>query len=1247
MKKSLAVLCIIFMSFASVVSAAPIKTEPTNSNPGQQNQNSILRVKKEDPDKKYKDNEEVRVIIEMKEEPAVQYAQKQGKRYKDLKESKKRELKAEKLAGHKKVKNKVSEKKVKFKELKSFTTVVNGFSGEVAYGEIDSLLDISEVKSVKVVNEYQRPQEEPDMVYSKELVQAQEAWRDYGYKGEGMVVGIIDTGIDPTHRDMVLSPGVEQELTKSEISDLKTSNNLPGIFYTEKVPYGYNYMDDNQDILDSAAGASMHGMHVAGTAGANGDEENGGIKGIAPEAQLLALKVFGNDPEMRSTWADIYVKAIDDAIILGADVLNMSLGSTAGFTAPDDPEQQAITRAVNNGIMMSISAGNSAHMGNGFANPLATNPDIGVVGSPGIAYDSLQVASSENNYLDLDSVTYSIDGAKANAPFMSASSIHPNDVTEKNYQIVDGGLGTIEELAKVDLKGKYALIKRGDISFVEKALNAQAAGAEGVFIYNNTDGFISMATEAAIQIPQLFMLKTDGDAIKAALTSGQKVTISFEGKKQKSANPSAGKMSTFTSWGAAPNLDFKPEITAPGGQIYSTLNNNEYGMMSGTSMAAPHVAGGSALILERVENEFKLEDFEKVNLTKNIMMNTASPIIDKGIVNDAFGWDIPYSPRRQGAGIMQLHSALSTPVVVTEAFTNEAKAALKEVGNQFGFTLKAQNYSNKAVQYDVKGNIQTDFVINGHLGYSANELEAQEILDAKITVNGSESGKVNVPANGTVTLEVKVNLAGAKVYGDDLETLEAIDTVFPNGYFVEGFVTLNDPTDTNPELHVPYVGFKGDWDKAPIIDAMKYEDGSYYGMSGAVSTSGEDFMYLGYNPISTKFGKEQIAISPNGDGIQDDILPILSFLRNAKQVEYSIKDSNGKQLRKLRTENSVRKNYYDSGNSSYYSLSEANSWDGNLNNKRAADGQYYYQIKAIIDYEKAEWQTYDIPVKVDTAAPTIEASKKENVLMLHGADNPNGSGLAYYDILVDGKSILTDMLNPSTTEYTLPESIGTKIQVMAVDFAGNTKTTEVSSTELPADKAAPVVHITSPETLSVANKSDVQINGYIEEATGIKEFTLDGLNVPVTYNETKKQYEFSYTKKFKDGVHGLVVKAVDTVGNTASFKRTFLVDSKAPKLTIKGLPKKNVKEKDKNPKVDVTVADNFDEIRLMLNGSEIYYHEFKGAYEMRSFEHTIKKLELELEPGKNTFEFVVTDLAGNQTSKIEEITKESKKKGKK
>src|SRR5699024_5181924 len=134
-----------------------------------------------------------------------------------------------------------------------------------------------------------------------------------------------------SHRDMVLSETTEAAHSQGSIEETIKGEDLPGQFYTEKVPYGYNYMDKNNKILDNAKGASMHGMHVAGTVAANGDEDNGGIMGIAPEAQLYALKVFGNDPEMPSTYGDVYIKAIDDAIKLGVDALNMSLGSTAGF----------------------------------------------------------------------------------------------------------------------------------------------------------------------------------------------------------------------------------------------------------------------------------------------------------------------------------------------------------------------------------------------------------------------------------------------------------------------------------------------------------------------------------------------------------------------------------------------------------------------------------------------------------------------------------------------------------------------------------------------------------------------------------------------------------------------------------------------------------------------------------------------------------------------------------------------------
>lgn len=671
----------------------------------------------EEDEVKYEATDKVRVIIEVKGDPAITYATKQGKRFSNLKETKKNELLNNVLKSQEKVKNQFASKKVKMDYKESFTTVFNGFSGVVEYGQISAIEKLSGVTNVTISTEYERPDATPEMKYSKELVEAQRAWDNYGFDGEGMIVGVIDTGVDPSHKDFVLTDDEKGNLTKAAVNSAITENGLSGQFHTAKVPYGYNYMDENQEILDLGPGASMHGMHVAGTVGANGDEESGGIKGVSPEAQILALKVFGNDPGMGSTWGDIYVKAIDDSIILGADVLNLSLGSTASFVSPEDPEQKAIERAVENGVLMSISAGNSAHFANGFSNPSPSNPDIGVVGSPGLSYDSLQVASLENSFMDMDGASYSFGDTKGVAPFMSAGSVHPDDLAVKTFGVEYAGLGgTDADFEGKDFEGKFALIQRGVFDFVSKTRNAQAAGASGVIIYNNADGYLNMASEPDIVVPQLFMLKTDGDRLAAQIQDGVEVTLSFDGEKVTSGNPSAGEMSGFTSWGVTPNLDFKPEITAPGGNILSTFQDDQYGSMSGTSMAAPHVSGGSAIVLQRVDEEFGLEGKERVEMAKNIMMNTSKLVQDKGTVQDMLGLDNPYSPRRQGAGLMQLHAALSTPVVVTEENKGEAKVALKEVDENINFTLNATNYSDEAVTYNIGANVQTDLALFGELG---------------------------------------------------------------------------------------------------------------------------------------------------------------------------------------------------------------------------------------------------------------------------------------------------------------------------------------------------------------------------------------------------------------------------------------------------------------------------------------------------------------------------------------------------
>ena len=328
-----------------------------------------------DSDASYDSDEKVRVVVELNSEPAIVTANKLGIKYADLEESKKEQLETAKLNEQDKVKEEIEEKGVEIEYITEFTTVFNGFSAEVTYKDISKIKKLKNVANVYVANEYELPDSSVEMKFSKELVEAQKAWEASGFKGEGMVIGIIDSGLDYTHKDMVLSDPEKAKLSKEDVEEIIEKNGLPGKYFTDKVPYGYNYFDQDEEVLDLNPETGMHGMHVAGTVGANGDDTNGGISGIAPEAQLLALKVFSNNPNLATTFSDVYVKAIDDAIKLGADVLNMSLGSTAGFVSPEDPEQKAVAYAVENGVLMSISAGNSAYFGNGFYYPYTSNPD--------------------------------------------------------------------------------------------------------------------------------------------------------------------------------------------------------------------------------------------------------------------------------------------------------------------------------------------------------------------------------------------------------------------------------------------------------------------------------------------------------------------------------------------------------------------------------------------------------------------------------------------------------------------------------------------------------------------------------------------------------------------------------------------------------------------------------------------------------------------------------------------------------
>lgn len=427
------------------------------------------------------------------------------------------------------------------------------------------------------------------------MAQVQDVWQEQKLKGEGMVISIIDTGIDSSHQDLKLDSGVGAALTKSEVESDKSKLGH-GKYYTEKVPYGYNYADKNDQIVDNGAG-EMHGQHVAGIAGANGQ-----VKGVAPDAQLLAMKVFSNNAKNSGAYDDDIISAIEDSVKLGANVINMSLGSVSSDVDPSDPQQQAVAKASEAGVINVISAGNSGVAGStGDGNPVNNTgtSELSTVGAPGVTPDALTVASAENSKVTTDTIEDELGGVSftSNSELKGAAQVTTQlesnySVLTKKLKLVDMGLGGADDYTaekKAEVKGQLAVVKRGSYTFSEKVANAKAAGAAGIVIYNNRDdGMVSMALDDKT-FPTLGMSEADGEVLAKAAQEGKSVKLKFGTALVD--NSSAGKLSDFTSWGPTPELDFKPEITAPGGKIYSLANDNKYQQMSGTSMASPFVAG--------------------------------------------------------------------------------------------------------------------------------------------------------------------------------------------------------------------------------------------------------------------------------------------------------------------------------------------------------------------------------------------------------------------------------------------------------------------------------------------------------------------------------------------------------------------------------------------------------------------------------------------------------------------------------
>ena len=654
---------------------------------------------------------------------------------------------------------------VQYHERRHFRTLFNGLAidaSNVTTRTIGALPGVRAVYPVVTVNlepEDGSPLTGTDLITALRQTGADVAHSELGLTGRGVNVAVIDTGIDYDHPDLggCFGPGC-------------------------RVEKGFDFVGDDYDAADPATSIAPdpfpddcngHGTHVAGIIGANG-----GITGVAPDVTFSAYRVFGCKG---STTSDIILQALERALDDHVDIVNMSLG--AALQWPQYPTAKAADRLTRHGIVVVASAGNESA--------------LGLYGSsaPAIGRNVISVASFENTHANLDAFSISPDDrlvgyvTSDSAPPPKTGSF-PIARTGTTTSVADG----CNALPAGSLQGDVALIRRGTCSFYQKAFNAQTAGAASVVLYNNVPGFLSPTVAGAplVTIPVVMITAAQGAEIDARLAAGP-VTMTWTDHVASEPNPTADQISSFSSYGPAPDLSLKPDIGAPGGSVRSTLplEQGSYGVLSGTSMASPHVAGAVALLLEA-------KPHIGPNEVQQRLQNSAQP--HAFAANPALGLE---SVHRQGAGMLRIDDAIEAAVVVSPG-----SLALGEVGSASStqwLKLRLLDRHRHRHRRDEDGDGPVTYTV-GHqpaVATGANTFTPQilasfatvEFTTSAVTVGGHGRSRDDDGLVG-VTITPPPRQSGARLFG--------------------GYITFT-PDDGSAVARVPYIGYNGDYQEIQVL----------------------------------------------------------------------------------------------------------------------------------------------------------------------------------------------------------------------------------------------------------------------------------------------------------------------------------------------------------------------------------------------------------------------------------------------
>ncbi|KAF9316924.1 hypothetical protein BG003_001412 [Podila horticola] len=610
---------------------------------------------------------------------------------------------------------------------------------------------------------------------SHDITGVLEVHQKLGLYGKGIKIGIIDTGVDYTH------PA------------------LGGCFGKGcKVAFGANFIGDKDGEMpkDDVMDCQGHGTHVAGIIAANDTS----FIGVAPQATLGAYRIFNCKG---ATGNDVLVKAMIRAVDDGMDVINMSLGGPGGWRQEREARAVDILTRENTSIFV-IAMGNEGKMGAFEA------------AAPGVAELAITVASMEARYLSgyFFTVDPALKGARVGVHVKKTKAARPIlysgdkdvDFSNKLVQLSPGTSGRVSRdgcsAIEKNVRGKIVLVRRGDCTFSQKMANVQQAGGTAVLFMDNIPNTQEFAAKVIgnFTIKQMAVNMADGEyllrTIQANNAEAQGIKLVHGEGPMSVRNKNSMFMSDFTSLGPDNELFAKPDITAPGGKIWSTIPLGKYATFSGTSMASPYIAGCVALYLEGHPGASNAA-LRTLTAVRTAFQNPARPRPNQ------FGYKGYASIIQQGPGLINLWNVFHNPTIASPGII-----ALNDTAHMQTQQLHISNMGKEALTYKVDI-IPAVGLVPFHKNMSVNVApdriaarpSSVKISQRLVTVAPGENATVDMTFTGPNT--------DPKLYA-----------------LYSGFVRLTPQAATSadnstmpPVLHVPYMGMQGQYKDVPVFDS--------------------------------------------------------------------------------------------------------------------------------------------------------------------------------------------------------------------------------------------------------------------------------------------------------------------------------------------------------------------------------------------------------------------------------------------